>query len=161
MLCRLRMFKNLVHSQDVLTHRMVVCTAQLCHPPPHHHKKEGASLSLLSITIGKKGDWDVNTPARGAVCPKVSRKQNISFDLIFPEAKNLRASGSSKMSTPWPPVKVDLQCVHSVSQVLTTALKFEFKARREKTVTKNLSCRVNTTSRQEIKQHWKFLWFYF
>ena len=95
MLCRLRMFKNLVHSQDVLTHRMVVCTAHLCHPPPHHHKKDGASLSLLSITIGKKGDWDVNIPARGAVCPKVSCKQNINFDLIFPEAKNLRASGSS------------------------------------------------------------------
>ena len=54
MLCRLRMFKNLVYSQDVLTHRMMVCTAHLWHPPPHHHKEDGASLSLLSITIGKR-----------------------------------------------------------------------------------------------------------
>ena len=49
-------FQNHVHSQDVLAHRMVVCTAHLCHPLPHHHKKDGASFSILSITIGKKGD---------------------------------------------------------------------------------------------------------
>ena len=50
------MLKNLVHSQDTLIQRLVVCTAHLCHPPPHHHKKDGASFSPRSITIGKKGN---------------------------------------------------------------------------------------------------------
>ena len=158
------MFQNLVHSQDVLTYRMMVCIAHLCHPPPHHHKKDGASFSLLSITIGKKGDWDLNIPACSSLqcClfKSFMQTKNVNFDLIFQRLK-IWWHQAHQMSTPWPPVKVDLQCVHSLSQVLTTALKFKFKAGREKAVTNYFSWHVNTTSRPGIKQHWKFLWFYF
>ena len=73
---------------------------------------------------------------------KVLKTKQLTLILNL-EAKNLRASH----------VKVDPQCAHSVSLVLTTALKFEFKAGREKTVTNYLSWCVNTASRRGIKQN--------
>lgn len=72
-----RMFKNHVHSPDALTNRMMVYTAHT-HPLPRHHIRGHAFFSLLSITIGKKGDWGVNIPACSAVCPKASCKQKIN-----------------------------------------------------------------------------------